>query len=473
MSGADTCREMALDPTLEEQELLADTRSREHSAMTRRELASGLVATVALLGVAAAMWVAWPVHDLDAGPLALATIILIVASRVKFETPLGFTVLTQLAFVPLLFAAPPPVVPLAVALALGLARLPDALHGETQPSRLLMAPGNAWFAAGAAGVFALAGRSPAHAGILLLLAALAAEFAADFLVSSLRYRYVRGVPLRAQLGETWVYAIDAALSGVAFVVGRHITSEPAVALALLPLLGLFAVLAHERRERLESLLELNSAYRGTALVLGDVVEADDGYTGEHCKSVVALALEVGERIELSAAQRRNLEFAALLHDVGKIVVPKEIINKPGKLTAEEWEILKTHTVEGQRMLERVGGFMSEVGLVVRSHHERWDGGGYPDGLAGEQIPLEARIVTCCDAWNAMRTDRVYRRALSHETALAEIRANIGTQFDPIVAEALIAVVDAGAAEATKPALAPVRAARSHEATARGAGIAVE
>ncbi len=133
VGGADTCREMALDPTLEEQELLADTRSREHSAMTRRELASGLVATVALLGVVAAMWVAAPVHDLDAGPLALATIVLIVASRVRFDTPLGFTVLTQLAFVPLLFAAPPPVVPVAVSLALGLARLPDVLRGETRP----------------------------------------------------------------------------------------------------------------------------------------------------------------------------------------------------------------------------------------------------------------------------------------------------------------------------------------------------
>src|SRR5205807_7862101 len=133
----------------------------------------------------------------------------------------------------------------------------------------------------------------------------------------------------------------------------------------------------------------------------------------------------------------NLEFGALLHDVGKIAIPKEIVNKPGKLNPEEWTIIKTHTVEGQRMLEQVGGFMREVGLIVRTHHERWDGGGYPDGLAGEAIALEARIISCCDTWNAMRTDRPYRRALSHEVALAELIANAGSQFDPRVVRALV------------------------------------
>jgi putative nucleotidyltransferase with HDIG domain len=188
------------------------------------------------------------------------------------------------------------------------------------------------------------------------------------------------------------------------------------------------------------LLELNNAYRGTALVLGDVVEADDGYTGEHCKSVVELALAVGRRMGLDAERRRNLEFGALLHDVGKIAIPNDIINKPGKLDDEEWSIIQTHTIEGQKMLDRVGGFMREVGRIVRSHHERWDGGGYPDGLAGEGIPLEARIIACCDAWNAMRTDRSYRNALSHEVAMTELVENVGRQFDPAVAAILIPIV---------------------------------
>jgi HD-GYP domain-containing protein (c-di-GMP phosphodiesterase class II) len=145
---------------------------------------------------------------------------------------------------------------------------------------------------------------------------------------------------------------------------------------------------------------------------------------------------------LDANRRRNLEFGARLHDVGKIAIPKEIINKPGKLDAAEWELIKTHTVKGQAMLQRVGGFMLDVGLIVRSHHERWDGRGYPDGLIGAQTPLEARIVACCDAWNAMQTDRSYRAALPHAAAVAQMVENAGTQFDPDVVSALLAIVGA-------------------------------
>ena len=134
------------------------------------------------------------------------------------------------------------------------------------------------------------------------------------------------------------------------------------------------------------------------------------------------------------------EFAALLHGVGKIAVPKEIVNKPGKLDDREWAIIRTHTLEGQKMLERVGGFMSEVGEIVRASHERWDGGGYPDGLRGGAIPLEARIVSCCDAFNAMTTTRSYRRAMPVSAALAELIDNAGTQFDPRVVDALVQVV---------------------------------
>jgi putative nucleotidyltransferase with HDIG domain len=217
---------------------------------------------------------------------------------------------------------------------------------------------------------------------------------------------------------------------------------PIAAAGVIPGLALLAMFARERKDHLESLLELNNAYRGTALVLGDVVEADDGYTGNHCKSVVRLTLAVGHELGLTAEQRRNLEFGALLHDVGKIAIPKEIINKPGQLDADEWVIIKTHTIEGQKMLDRVGGFMRDVGLIVRSHHERWDGGGYPDGLARDEIPVEARIIACCDAWNAMVTDRPYRAALSRESAIAELHANAGTQFDPDVVEAVTRVLDA-------------------------------
>lgn len=431
---------MSFDPSFEEQQLLADTLEQGRTTMSARELIAGLLTGAGLLAVCAELWLGCGVGSFAVLPALLTTLVLAIASRVSFDTPFGFTGLTQVAFVPLLFAMPVPLVPLAVACALLIGRLPEALRGSIAPARLTQAVGNAWFAVGPAVVFALAGTAPERAGVGLLTLALLAEFASDFGVSCLRFAVTRGATLAMQLRETWVYVIDAALSGVGLVVARHVVAEPAAVLAIVPLLGLFGVLARERRQRLESLLELNGAYRGTALVLGDFIEADDGYTGEHCKSVVALALEVGEAMGLNSTQLRNLEFAALLHDVGKIALPKDIVNKPGSLDEHEWELVKTHTVVGQRMLQRVGGFMREVGQVVRSHHERWDGRGYPDGLAGTQIPLEARIITACDSWNAMRTDRAYRPALSHEVAMAELLDCSGSQFDPDVVAALKPIV---------------------------------
>jgi len=137
---------------------------------------------------------------------------------------------------------------------------------------------------------------------------------------------------------------------------------------------------------------------------------------------------------------RATEMGALLHDIGKIAVPDEIINKPGPLDDEEWAIMKTHTVEGERMLQQVGGLLSSVGIVVRASHERWDGGGYPDGLVGEAIPVAARIISACDAFNAMTTDRSYRKALPLEVAIDELHKNAGTQFAPDVVVALVAIV---------------------------------
>jgi putative nucleotidyltransferase with HDIG domain len=321
-----------------------------------------------------------------------------------------------------------------------------------------MQPSNSWFAIGPVAVLAIAHVQAREAGPALLVAALAAQFAADEAAALVHLAIARDGTLASQLRAGWVHGIDAALSGVGLVVATDIHTAPGAALALVPLLGLLALFAHERERRLESMLELSSAYRGTALVLGDVIEADDGYTGEHCKSVVTLCLELAQHLDLTPERQRNLEFAALLHDVGKIAIPKEIINKPGKLDPHEWTIIKTHTVEGQKMLDRVGGFMGQVGTIVRSHHERWDGTGYPDGLAGEHIPLEARIISCCDTWNAMRTDRSYRKALGEEQALQELRAASGTQLDPRLVEVFIGIVaadrTAGASDADATALSP-------------------
>jgi putative nucleotidyltransferase with HDIG domain len=460
---------MSLTPSLEQQELLADTFRREGSHMPARERVSETLIGLVFALVVAGIWWIRPPHAVALVPPALCLLVMVLATRVRLDTPFGFTVATQLAFVPLLFAIPVAIVPIAVVAALAIARLPDVFAGEVRPSRLLLSVGNSWFAIGPVAVFALAGTPPDHAGLPLLITALAVQFIVDFAVSVVRFWSDRAASLSAQLRETWVYAIDASLSGLSLVVAEAIHSHPVAALAPLPLLGLLAVFARERHQRMESLLELNRAYRGTALVLGDVVEADDGYTGEHCKGVVRLALAVGEALGLDAEQRRNLEFGALLHDVGKIAIPKEIINKPGKLDPHEWTIIATHTVEGQKMLDRVGGFMRNVGLIVRSHHERWDGTGYPDGLVGDAIPLEARIITCCDSWSAMRTDRSYRNALSHEVALAELQANTGLQFDPDIVAAFLTIVEPAAKQRTAIVDAPEDGSQRHRPMTPPAG----
>ncbi len=374
---------------------------------------------------------------------ALYVVGIAVAGNVRFDVGAGFTVPTQALYVPMLFALPPSLVPLLLPLALALGMSPRILRGEVAPSWLLTALGNSWFAIGPAIVLVLANdRTPVGRWDILALA-LAAQFACDFVSSAVRERIYGGVQIR-ELAEEYrpIYAIDVALSmlGLAVAYSAIVAHSQFSLLLIAPLFGLLRFFSQERHERLEQLAELNDAYQGTALLLGDVVEADDAYTGEHCKGVVRLSLDVAEAIGLDADRKRNVEFGALLHDVGKIAVPKEIINKPGKLDEQEWAIIKTHTIEGQRMLEKIGGFMSEIGRIVRASHERWDGGGYPDGLTGEAIPLESRIVATCDAFNAMTTTRSYRTAMSFEDAAAELERCAGSQFDPSVVRALLGFV---------------------------------
>ena len=446
---------MALKPTLEEQDLLADTLRQADDGLPPRELLIEVLFGLAFFAAAAGLWYVDPPHSVSWGLAALCAAVMMVATRVSFDTPYGFTVATQLAFVPLLFAMPVAAVPLAVVACLTIAQLPDVFRHGYPPIRLLKEVGNSWFAIGPAAAFAIAHTSPSAAGAGLLLVALTAQFTVDIAASTVRLSLERQAPVATQLSDLWVYGVDALLSVMALLVAEDVHNHPFVALAPLTLLALLSIFATERRQRIRSLIELNNAYRGTALVLGDVVEADDGYTGKHSRGVVQLALSVGQALGLDAERARNLEFAALLHDVGKIAIPKEIINKPGKLEPHEWDIITTHTIEGQKMLDRVGGFMRTVGLIVRSHHERWDGRGYPDGLAGEAIPLEARIISCCDTWNAMRTDRSYRKALSHEVARAELTANAGHQFDPEIVDIFLRIIENDASQSTQPVSAPV------------------
>jgi putative nucleotidyltransferase with HDIG domain len=426
-------------------ELVEESREREVSRLTRRErLVEFLVGGGFLIAAAAPLVTSRSPRFTD---FAITAIVLAAASRVTFEVGSTYTAPLQLIVVPMLFVLPAGFVPLAVAAALMLGKLPEVLSRGRPPSRLLMGLGDSWFAIGPAYVFALAspGAPDGHDWPLYLLA-LAAQFLCDFAASSLRELLNGGDSLRDQLRECrWVYLVDLSLAAPALAIAFAASARPWMLLLVLPLTTLMAVFARERRARMDYVLELSHAYRGTALVLGDVVEADDAYTGRHSEAVVDLAVEVADEMRLPRASRRNVEFGALLHDVGKIAVPKEIINKPGPLDDAEWAVMRRHTVVAQEMLDQIGGFMRDVGVIVRASHERFDGGGYPDGLAGEQIPLEARIVSCCDAFNAMTTDRSYRRARSGREAIAELQRCSGTQFDPDVVDSVVAVVERRAA----------------------------
>jgi HD-GYP domain-containing protein (c-di-GMP phosphodiesterase class II) len=284
-------------------------------------------------------------------------------------------------------------------------------------------------------------RTPRWHDVPIYLGALAAQFAVDFVPNSVWSRRVWAVPIREHARAMRIaFLVDAALAPIALAVAVASRGRVWSFLIVLPLVALLQVFARERQVRIDHALELSTAYRGTAMLLGDVIEADDEYTGAHSRDVVDLVLAVADRLGLDPRERQRAEFAALLHDVGKVKIPAEIINKPGPLDKIERALMNTHTIVGQTMLERIGGLLGDVGRIVRSCHERWDGAGYPDGLAGEAIPLEARIVCACDAWSAMTTDRPYRKALTVDAAAAELRACAGTHFDPRVVDALIAAL---------------------------------
>jgi HD-GYP domain-containing protein (c-di-GMP phosphodiesterase class II) len=432
-----------LDHQLDAQQALAQAREREASRLAPRERAVELVVGGAFVAVAVALAaLGVPSGSFHWGAAAICVLALAAVSRVEFDVGVAYTRPLQIVLVPMLFLVPAAAVPVCVAAALTLAKTPEMLLGRRPIGRVLMATGDSWFALGPALVFLAASPgNPDGREWPIYLAALVAQFALDSAASFVREGLNGGVSVRAQLYEIrWIQLVDTLLAPAGLAFAFAAVGRPWIVLLVLPLAGLMAMFARERAARLASVLELSRTYRGTALVLGNVVEADDAYTGMHSEGVVDLSLAVADEMGLDPARRRNLEFGALLHDVGKIAVAKEIINKPGPLDDREWEIMRRHTIEGQRLLDKVGGFMREVGLVVRSSHERYDGGGYPDGLSGEQIPLEARIVCCCDAFSAMTTDRSYRKARSVREALEELERCSGSQFDPVVVEAVVTVV---------------------------------
>jgi diguanylate cyclase (GGDEF)-like protein len=211
-------------------------------------------------------------------------------------------------------------------------------------------------------------------------------------------------------------------------------------------LRLLAGLAHQAKLAIESAEHYDNLERtfvSTVASLANALEANDEYTSSHARWITEMALLVGRELELDRDALKRLEFGALFHDIGKIGVPSELLQKAGPLTAEEFEIVKQHPELGERILAPIDR-LADVRPIVRACHERWDGLGYPDGKAGDDIPIESRIVLVCDAYHAMVTDRPYRGRLPIAEAIDRLRSSSATQFDPHVVEAFIRLYDAGA-----------------------------
>lgn len=190
-----------------------------------------------------------------------------------------------------------------------------------------------------------------------------------------------------------------------------------------------------------------AAGRAEIITLVDALEAKDCYTAGHAREIAGLAVAAGMRLGLDEDELDDLRYGATFHDIGKIAIPEAILNKPGPLSDEERELVRRHTVIGEEIIAPVG-LLAGARPIVRSNHERWDGSGYPDALAGEEIPIGARIVAAVDSYHAMTSDRAYHAAIAPAEAIAELRRCAGSQLDPRVVEAVIELLEDETGEGT-------------------------
>jgi putative nucleotidyltransferase with HDIG domain len=193
----------------------------------------------------------------------------------------------------------------------------------------------------------------------------------------------------------------------------------------------------EQKDELEkAYLTLNSTYKNTVTTLSNAVDARDPYTAGHSERVAEISLQIGNALGLRKVQLDKIEMSALFHDIGKLGVPDNVLLKPGKLTKDEFQKIKEHPSIGVSILKNID-FLAETLPIILHHHEKYDGSGYPDGISGNEIPFESRIICIADTYDAMTSDRPYRKELSHEEAIAEIIKFRGIQFDPEVTDAFL------------------------------------
>jgi putative nucleotidyltransferase with HDIG domain len=194
-----------------------------------------------------------------------------------------------------------------------------------------------------------------------------------------------------------------------------------------------------KRERARA-QELRRSYTATVRALSNAVEFRDAYTGKHAERVAAYGLEIARHVNVEMAERSDIEFGFLLHDIGKVAIPDAILHKPDALTESERRLMAQHPLIGAEIVREIE-FLTSAAEIVRHHHERWDGTGYPDGLAGEDIPLPARVFAVADVFDALTTERPYRHASSLSTAREMITAASGTQFDPGIVDVFNTIAD--------------------------------
>jgi HD-GYP domain-containing protein (c-di-GMP phosphodiesterase class II) len=428
------------------EQLVGEARTRRATRMDARERVVLAASATCFVAVACAIAVLLPTER-QIDPLLVIGLTLgyVLLGRIRFEFAGFYGTAEQLAIVPMLVLLPLPWVPAIIAVASIAAIVPDIVTANWHRDRIAGGLADCWFCIPP--VLVLAALAPgsgsiSHADVYAL--AFVAQVTGDFAWTFVRNGLLDRIPLAEVISSGMgPVRVDAIFTPIAFLIAVPAADHPVALLAIPPLTWLLRSFARDREERYGKTLELHRAYRGTVMLLSDVVEFDDNYTAQHSRSVVELVNAIADEIGVDESARQELEFAAMLHDVGKISIPKEILHKPSALTDEEFELMKQHTIEGQFMLDRIGGLLGRVGEIVRSCHERWDGRGYPDGLVGEEIPLEARIVFVCDAYHAMTSDRTYRAAMTREAALEELYSNAGTQFDPAMVDALAKVVQQG------------------------------
>jgi HD-GYP domain-containing protein (c-di-GMP phosphodiesterase class II) len=264
----------------------------------------------------------------------------------------------------------------------------------------------------------------------------------------------RTILISHMLGAVAAFAIPVLTGDTNDAASALIITLPAM-IAVAALSGVLADRFHTMRSH------ERGRYKATIEALSTALTARDGYTGSHSQETLWFVRAVAEELRLSAHECEYVADVALLHDIGKIGIPNEVLHEPGRLNDEQWEIMKQHPVIGETIVKTIPG-LEEVARAIRHEHEHWNGGGYPDGLRQGEIPLASRIVLVCDAFHAMTSDRPYREAMSVSDARLELSENAGTQFDPQVVGALLHVLDRRepgdndifAARIGEPALSP-------------------